>query len=85
MAGEAIFRFLHSENFNILFSFLVGAGRFALFTPICKGKECQIQKAPSVEEVKGTTYQIGTKCYQFSSTSVDCPKEGVIEPFQRRA
>jgi hypothetical protein len=80
-----MFEFLKTESFNIGFSFLIGLGLFALITPICIGKECRIEKAPSVEEIKETTYQIGSKCYKFEMESVACPKEGVIEPFSRRA
>ena len=80
-----MFEFLKTESFHIGFSFLIGLALFALITPICTGKECRIEKAPSVEEVRATTYQIGSKCYKFSTESVSCPKEGVIEPFHRRA
>jgi hypothetical protein len=79
-----MFEFLKTESFNIGFSFLIGLGLCALVTPMCTGKECRIAKAPPVDEIKETTYQLGSKCYQFKMESVDCPKEGVIEPFERR-
>ena len=80
-----MFEFLKTEAFCIGFSFLIGVGIFALMTPICTGKECRIEKAPSVEEIKQTTYQLGSKCYQFQMENISCPSEGVIEPFSRRA
>lgn len=54
----------------------------SLFKPLCKGNECQIVKAPPLQEVEKTTYKIGTKCYQFKTHTTDCPSEGVIEPFE---
>jgi len=56
----------------------------SLLRPLCNGPECIVQKAPPVDEVNKTTYQLGSKCYQFRSAPVDCPKEGVIEPFTLR-
>lgn len=76
-----MFEFLKSKKFNILFSFLLGFGIMALLRPICNGAECLIQKAPPLEEVNKATYQLGSKCYQFRSATVECPKTGVIEPF----
>lgn len=80
-----MFEFLKTKEFSTVFSFVVGLGLMALFRPICQGKDCVIQKAPPVDEVNKTTYQLGSKCYQFRSESIECPKEGVIESFQQRA
>ena len=80
-----MFEFLKTKEFSTVFSFVIGLGLMALLRPICHGKDCMIQKAPSVEEVNKTTYQLGSNCYQFRSESVECPKEGVIESFQQRA
>jgi hypothetical protein len=79
-----MFEFLKSKQFNVLFSFLLGFGIMALLRPICHGPECLIQKAPPLEEVNKATYQLGSKCYQFRSAIVECPKSGVIEPFTVR-
>ena len=76
-----MFEFLKSKSFNVAFSFLLGLGIMALLRPICRGPECLLQKAPPVDEVNKSTYQLGSKCYQFRSVPVDCPKEGVIESF----
>ncbi len=66
----------------MIFSFILGFGLVALAMPMCKGDECFIKKAPLIEEMKGTTYRIGKKCYQFRSEYVECPATGVIEAFQ---
>jgi len=79
-----MFEFLHSKNFNVIFSFIVGLGIMTLLKPICKGADCIHQKAPPIEEVNKSTYQLGSKCYQFRSEVVECSKEGVIEQFQNR-
>ena len=76
-----MFGFLKSETFNVIGSFIIGMGIIAVLKPVCKGTECIIQKAPSVSEVVGSTYQIGSKCYQFKTTQIDCPERGIIEPF----
>jgi hypothetical protein len=76
-----MFEFLKTKQFNIIFSFILGLGIMSLFRPLCTGSECAIQKAPPVDEVNKSTYQLGAKCYQFRSTPVDCPKTEVIEPF----
>jgi hypothetical protein len=79
-----MFEFLKSKQFNVAFSFLLGLGLMTLLRPICRGAECIVQKAPPLEEVNKSTYQLGSKCYQFRSVTIDCPKAGVIEPFTVR-
>jgi hypothetical protein len=76
-----MFEFLKTKGFNTVFSFILGLGLVALLKPFCHGAACVIQKAPPVEEVSKTTYQLGSKCYQFKSEPVDCPADGVIESF----
>lgn len=77
-----MFEFLKTKEFSYVFSFILGLGLMALFRPICQGEKCLIQKAPSVDEVNRTTYQLGSKCYQFRSVAIDCPKDGIIEAFE---
>ena len=78
-----MFGFLKSKTFDTAFSFIIGIGLVSLLKPICKGSECHIQKAPPYDEVKESTYQLGSKCYQFKADPVECPNTGVIEPFER--
>lgn len=75
--------FLQSKQFNLLFSFMLGLGLIALLRPVCKGERCVTMKAPALHELKDSTYQLGHKCYQFTSETVDCPPQGVVEAFQR--
>lgn len=73
---------LNSKKFNIVFSVLIGIALAAILKPMCKGDSCMILKAPPVKEVNKATYQLGGKCYQFRTQSVDCPSKGVIEAFE---
>jgi hypothetical protein len=73
---------LKTEQFAQLFSFLLGFGIIVMLIPICKGDECFVKKAPLIEEMKNSTYKLGSKCYQFTPETVECPAEGVIEAFQ---
>jgi len=72
---------LKTEKFAMIFSFIIGFGIVAIAIPACKGEECFIKKAPSVNEMKHNTYRIGSKCYQFKPDTRDCPAVGVIEAF----
>jgi hypothetical protein len=78
-----MFEFLKTKEFSYVFSFIVGLGLMALFRPICHGDSCVIQKAPPIDEVNRTTYQLGSKCYQFRSVGAECPKEGIVEAFEQ--
>jgi hypothetical protein len=76
-----IWDLLKSKKFNLIFSFLLGLGLAAVLRPACKGDQCLTLKAPPVHEVQKTTYQLGTKCFQFSVDSKECGSGKVIEAF----
>lgn len=78
-----MFEFLKTKTFDAVFSFILGLGCIALLKPVCKGINCQVQKAPPLDEVRSSTYQMGSKCYKFEIKHTDCPEKGVIEPFER--
>jgi len=79
-----MFEFLKTERFSIISSFILGLGLMTLFKPVCNGDECRILKAPPLEEVTSSTYQLGGKCYQFRTQPISCPAGTVIEPFERQ-
>ena len=79
-----MYEILKTEKFAVLFSFIVGFGLTVMLIPVCKGDECFVKKAPTVEEMKGSTFRLGSKCYQFKPEFVDCPESGVIEAFQTK-
>jgi hypothetical protein len=77
-----IWDFLKSKNFNIIFSILIGLGFAAILRPACKGDQCVVMKAPPVHEVSKSTYQMGSKCYQFKVQNTECSSKGLIESFK---
>ena len=79
-----MFAVLKTSKFDIIFSVIVGFAIMSLTIPICKGDECFIKKAPSVDEMKNSTFKIGSKCYQFKSETMKCPATGAIEAFALR-
>jgi hypothetical protein len=77
-----IWDFMKSKQFNTVFSFIIGLGLAAILRPACKGDQCLTMKAPPVHEVEKTTYQMGSKCFQFQLETADCPTSGkIIEAF----
>ena len=72
---------LKTEKFSIIFSAILGFAIATLAIPVCKGDNCMIKKAPSVEEMKTSTFRIGSKCYQFKPDLVQCPATGVTEAY----
>jgi hypothetical protein len=77
-----MFEVLKTEKFAVLFSFIIGFGIVAMAYPVCKDEDCFVKKAPSVSEMKTSTFRIGSKCYQFAPKVQECPASGVIEAFQ---
>ncbi len=74
---------IKTEKFAVTFSIILGFAIFAIAIPTCKGEACYIRKAPSVKEMKETTFRIGSKCYQFRPDIVDCPARGAVEAFTK--
>ncbi len=77
-----MFEFIKSKSFHTIASFILGFGLIAVLRPGCgQGSSCTILKAPPLEEVAKSTYQLGQKCYQFRSEATECAASGVVEPF----
>lgn len=77
-----MFEVMKTEKFAVAFSAIIGFAIVALAIPACKGDNCILKKAPSIQEMKESTFRIGSKCYQFRPQTVDCPASGAIEAFQ---
>jgi hypothetical protein len=73
---------LKNPLFNLIFSFLLGVGIIAMIRPLCKGENCQIDKAPVVSQFDGKVYRIGRECYEFKAETTDCKSSGNIESFR---
>lgn len=78
-----MFEFLKSKSFHTIGSFIIGLGIIAVLRPGCgsNGGVCTVMKAPSIDEVTKSTYQLGSKCYQFKTEPTECAASGVVEPF----
>jgi hypothetical protein len=70
------------KRFDLVFSVLMGIFVILLIRPICKDGSCVSFKAPAVKEIKEHAYKIGDRCYKFVPKEAECPKTGVVEPFQ---
>ena len=73
---------LQDKKFNTLFSFVLGLGIVCIMRPICKGTDCQINKAPQDPEFDKYVYRMGSKCYEFKTKITPCPPSGAIEAFK---
>ena len=73
---------LKSPIFKVLVSFMLGLAIVFVVTPMCRGRDCMIVKAPPIHEVNHTVYHIASKCYKFETVPMDCPASGAIESFE---
>jgi hypothetical protein len=67
-----MFEFLKSKNYQILFSLLLGLFIVLIVRPSCKDESCIKRMNPCSKDISASTYQLGSKCYQFTYTSVGC-------------
>jgi hypothetical protein len=61
-----------------LISVILGFGLAALFRPMCKGPDCVVVRGPPVNDIRGAVYQFGSKCVEFKTTPIECPKSGTV-------
>jgi len=54
----------------MLFSFLLGIFVVIIWRPNCEKGDCIKRELPNLNEINNSTYQIGTKCYQFRTNIV---------------
>ena len=67
-------KFLHTTTGRIILSIILGFGLASLFRQVCKGKNCYVFKAPSLEETKNQTFKYDGKCYSYNQIQVKCDK-----------
>ena len=67
-----MFEFLKSKAYQNVFSFLLGLFIVLIVRPSCKDESCIHHKNPDVKDISTSTYQLGSKCYQFQHKTVDC-------------
>lgn len=73
---------LKNPIFGTMVSFMLGLALVVIASPICRGRECMIVKAPPIHEVRDSIYHIASKCYKFETVQMECPAQGVIEAFE---
>lgn len=61
-----------------LISIILGFGLAALFRPMCKGPDCVVVRGPPVKDIRGSVYQFGSKCVEFKTVPLECPKNGTV-------
>lgn len=79
-------RVLKNQNFNIIFSIVLGMAIVFVVKPMCQGALCKpIEKAPPVSEMNNKVYRYGEKCYKYTSKTIQCPSSGnIIESFMSK-
>ena len=75
---------LNKPVFGVMVSFMLGLAIVMVVTPMCRGRDCMIVKAPPLHEVNHSVYHIATKCYTFEAVPMDCPASGAIEAFENQ-
>jgi hypothetical protein len=74
-------RFVQTETGRILMSIVLGVGLASLFKASCKGRNCVIMQAPSLDQLKDKVYKVDDKCYKFKSTQTKCDTSKEIYEF----
>ena len=61
-----------------ILSFVIGLGIAAMFRPVCKGPECVVVRGPPIQDIRDAVYQFGSKCVEFKTKPMECPKDGAV-------
>jgi hypothetical protein len=61
-----------------LMSIVIGFGIACMFRPLCKGPECLIVRGPPISDLRGSVYQFGSKCVEFTPKPVECPTSKTV-------
>lgn len=65
---------INSKQGKIVISVILGLGLASLFRKVCKGRECLIFNAPSIDKIKNQIFGYNDKCYTFTEKAVTCDK-----------
>jgi hypothetical protein len=61
-----------------IISALLGFGLAIMFRPMCKGPECVVVRGPPIRDIQNSVYQFGSKCVEFKTKAMECPKDGTV-------
>lgn len=73
--------FLRSDYGKIVISIILGFGLSTLFRKSCSTKKCMKFVGPSLDKIKGQTFEYDDKCYQFTPKSATCNSQKKIVKF----
>lgn len=65
-------KFIHTSTGRYLMSIILGLGLASLFRKMCNGNNCNIMKAPPLEEIDGQIYKYEKKCFKINSNPIQC-------------
>lgn len=69
-------KILDAPGMAPFFSFMLGIAIAAMFRPVCRGPECVVLRGPPVQDIRDAVYQFGSRCVEFKTKAVECPKGG---------
>ena len=72
---------IKDKRFNIFFSFIVGIFIAILLRPQFHKDKTIFFKTPPMADLRNNSYKISDKCYKFHPQELECPVDGIIEPF----
>lgn len=78
MLGETLKRLMKSKDSIIILSIIWGFGLACLFQRVCKGRNCIIYKAPSLDYIKGKIFKFNNKCYSYVPRLVKCSGNEIL-------
>ena len=77
-----ISRLLHTKTGKYMLSVILGLGLASLFRSACKGKNCLVYSAPSVEDVDGQVFKYNDKCYTYTPSHTKCTSGKTLALFK---
>ena len=74
-------KFVHTETGKYIMSILLGFGLASLFRTVCKGKNCQVFRAPHLDQIQDKIHRYNNKCYTYLPESTKCSADKKIINF----
>ena len=75
-------KFVHTDTGRMIMSVLLGFGLASLFRTICKGKDCLIFHAPSLDTMQDKIYKNASgKCIKYTPVATKCNATSKIIEF----
>ena len=79
-------KFINSNQGRVILSILLGFGIATLLRKDWKDRNCLVFNAPSMDKVKGKTFEFDNKCHQYREKNSTCnPNKQILEMVQKNA